>query len=71
MSFFISRGVQKSLQVSGFILGLSAILGLLHNGRFSAYQYDVINQEEIIPSLIKNVFKGKKHNFYIIIITQN
>jgi hypothetical protein len=60
MTFVAARGVQKSLQVSGLILGLAAILGLLHCGRFSAYQYDVLNQEEILPSLIKNVLQGNK-----------
>jgi hypothetical protein len=59
MTVYVSRGVQKSLQVSGTILGLAGILGLLHCGRFSAYQYDTLNQEEILPSLIKNVFKGE------------
>ncbi len=58
MTFVASRGVQKGLQVSGWILGLATIVGLLHCGRFSAYQYDVLNQDEILPSLIKNVLQG-------------
>ena len=60
MAFFISRGVQKSLQIGGMILGLAAILGLIHHGRFAAYKYDVIDQDGILPSLLKTVVKGDK-----------